>query len=81
MKTNSNPNVLLDSVITKLCLKNDAALSRALEVQPPVISKIRNSRLPVGDTMLCRMHEASGMSIAALRTLAGVKPLLRSTVA
>lgn len=39
-----DPNNLLDSLIEKLHLKNDAALSRALEVAPPVISKIRLKR-------------------------------------
>ena len=34
-----NPNRLLDTLIENLRLKNDAALSRALEVAPPVISK------------------------------------------
>eukprot|EP01030_Chromulinospumella_sphaerica_P007478 gene7478-7311_t len=32
-----NPNRLLDTLIENLRLKNDAALSRALEVAPPVI--------------------------------------------
>ncbi len=40
-----DPNNLLDTLIEKLHLKNDAALSRALEVAPPVISKIRHRRL------------------------------------
>lgn len=43
-----DPNRLLDTLIVHLNLKNDAALSRALEVAPPVISKIRHNRLPVG---------------------------------
>ena len=37
-QVNYDPNHLLDSLIEKLNLKNDAALSRALEVAPPVIS-------------------------------------------
>ena len=37
-----DPNRLLDTLIRHLNLKNDAALSRALEVAPPVISKIRH---------------------------------------
>lgn len=80
MKT-SNPDVLLDSVITKLNLKNDAALARSLQVAPPVISKIRSGRLPVGSSFLCRLHEASGISIASLRTLGGIPPILKSTAA
>ena len=50
-----NPNRLLDTLIENLRLKNDAALSRALEVAPPVISTIRHHRLPVGASLLIRM--------------------------
>ncbi|MES2931912.1 MAG: hypothetical protein V4805_00265 [Pseudomonadota bacterium] len=66
-----NPNRLLDTLIEKLRLKNDAALSRALEVAPPVISKIRHHRLPVGASLLIRMHEVSDLSIRDLRYLMG----------
>lgn len=66
-----NPDNLLDSLIERLNLKNDAALSRALEVAPPVISKIRHRRLPVGASMLIRMHEVSNMDIRELRELMG----------
>ena len=66
-----DPNNLLDTLIDKLHLKNDAALSRALEVAPPVISKIRHRRLPVGASLLIRMHEVSDLSIRELRTLMG----------
>jgi hypothetical protein len=66
-----DPNNLLDSLIEKLNLKNDAALSRALEVAPPVISKIRHRRLPVGASLLIRMHEVSDLSIRELRILMG----------
>ncbi len=68
-----DPNNLLDTLIEKLHLKNDAALSRALEVAPPVISKIRHRRLPVGASLLIRMHEVSDLSIRELRTLMGDK--------
>jgi len=66
-----DPNKLLDALIEKMGLKNDAALSRRLEVQPPVISKIRHRHLPVGASLLIRMHEESGLSIRELRTLMG----------
>ena len=64
-----NPNRVLDAIIDKLQLKNDAALSRALEVAPPVISKIRHNTLPIGATILIRMHEISDFSIRELREL------------
>ena len=68
-----DPNRLLDAIIARLRLKNDAALSRALEVAPPVISKIRHNTLPIGATLLLRMHEESNFSIRELRELM-VKP-------
>jgi hypothetical protein len=64
-----DPNRVLDAIINKLRLKNDAALSRVLEVAPPVISKIRHNTLPIGATILLRMHEVSDYSIRELRTL------------
>ncbi len=66
-----DPNSLLDTLISKLRLKNDAALCRALEVAPPVISKIRHKKLPIGASMLIRMHEVSDLSIRELRDLMG----------
>jgi hypothetical protein len=66
-----DPNNLLETLIQKLNLKNDAALSRALEVAPPLISKIRHRRLPVGASLLIRMHEVSNLSIKDLRELMG----------
>ena len=66
-----NPNYLLDNLLGKMQLKNDAALSRMLEVGPPVISKIRHGCLPVGASLLIRMHEVTGMSIRDLRDLMG----------
>lgn len=66
-----DPNHLLRVLLQKLNLKNDAALSRALEVAPPVISKIRHRRLPVGASLLIRMHEVCGLSIGDLRELLG----------
>ena len=61
---------LLDAVMTKLGLKNDAALARTLEVAPPVISKIRHGRLPVGATLLIRMHEVTDIAIRELKAIA-----------
>ena len=66
-----NPGHLLDKLISRLQLKNDRALADALDVDPPVISNIRGHRLPVGATLLIRMHEVSDLSIAELRLLMG----------
>ncbi|UUZ51959.1 hypothetical protein LP420_03670 [Massilia sp. B-10] len=69
------PNKLLDTLIEKMNLKNDAELCRVLEVQPPIISKIRHRKLAVGATILLRMHEKSDMSI---RDLEGIVQLVHA---
>jgi plasmid maintenance system antidote protein VapI len=71
MPSTYDPNNLLDELLDRLRLKNDAALSRILEVAPPVISKIRHNRNQVGASMLIRMHEVTGLSIRDLRDLMG----------
>ena len=63
-------NDLLDMLLDKPGMKNDAALARALEVAPPVISKIRHGRLPVGASLLIRMHEVFDVSISELKRIA-----------
>lgn len=66
-----NPSNLLDALLVHLGLKNDAALARALEVAPPLLSKLRHRTLPVAGSLLIRMHEVSKLSIAELRILLG----------
>ncbi|MQR00972.1 hypothetical protein [Glaciimonas soli] len=66
-----DPCYLLDALIEKLQVKNDAGLCRRLGIQPPVISKIRHHRKPVGAAILIRMHEESDLTISELRTLLG----------
>jgi hypothetical protein len=66
-----NPSALLDALIKILALKNDAALCKVLQVDAPVISKIRSRRLDVGPAMLIRMHDVAGMPIKDLRSLMG----------
>ncbi|MGZ5857238.1 MAG: hypothetical protein ACXWJK_08360 [Burkholderiaceae bacterium] len=66
-----DPNKLIDALIKQLALKNDAALSKHLDIEPPVISKVRHRKLRVGAALLIRMHEVSGLSIRELRDLMG----------
>ncbi|MYM92768.1 hypothetical protein GTP90_02700 [Rugamonas sp. FT81W] len=66
-----DPARLVDGLIERMQLKNDAALAKRLDVQPPVISKVRNRRLAIGATLLLRMHDASNLSIAELRDMYG----------
>lgn len=66
-----DPNHLLDSVIERMKLPSDAALARALDVTPPVISKMRHGRIPIGASMLIRIHEETGLNVRDLRELMG----------
>lgn len=65
-------NNLLDALIARLSLKNDSALSRTLKVAPPVLSKLRHGKLPVGPALLCKASEATDLNIRQLRELMGV---------
>jgi len=60
-------NNLLDEVMYKMHLKNDAALAKLLEVAPPVISKIRHGTLPIGATIALNIHESTGMSFDLIK--------------
>ncbi|QRX84770.1 hypothetical protein JQN73_03965 [Glaciimonas sp. PAMC28666] len=66
-----NPAGLLEALIEKLHLKNDAALCRAMQVEPSLISKIRHRGVPLGAALLIRMHEVSGLTVRELRALMG----------
>lgn len=66
-----NPNGLLDEVIRILNLKNDADLSRAFDIAPPVASKIRHHHMPVGNSLMIKCHEIAGMSFPAIRSFIG----------
>lgn len=66
-----NPNQLLDALLKRLNLKNDAALSHALDVARPVLANIRKGSLGIGAWLLLRMAEISNLSIPDLRRLMG----------
>lgn len=69
--TTYNANGLIDAMIDKHDLKNDAALARLLKVAPPVISKIRHNGLPVGATFILKCHEIAGLSVENVRSFIG----------
>ena len=63
-----NENALLDLAADILKAKNDAALCRALELSPPVISKTRHMRLPVGAGLVIKIHEATGLAVREIKS-------------
>lgn len=66
---NYDPNQLLDAVMAKLALKNDAALSQVLGVTAPLLSKVRHRRLPVSAELMIKVHDATTLSIAEIKGL------------
>ncbi|MDQ9169657.1 helix-turn-helix transcriptional regulator [Oxalobacteraceae bacterium R-40] len=67
--TCNDPDHLLDMLKALKDLQNDAALSHALQVAPPIISKIRNGRMNISPGMLLRIHDVFGIPLADLRKL------------
>ncbi len=66
-----DPNPLLDALIARLNLKNDAALCHALDIARPILAQIRHRALGIGAWLLQRMSEVSKLSIAELRRMMG----------
>lgn len=58
---------LLDILKDDFDLKNDRELAEFLEIQPSMISKIRNGRMKVTPNMLLIIHDATDWSIAKIR--------------
>ncbi|RJG22230.1 hypothetical protein [Massilia cavernae] len=66
-----DPNKLIDTVIQKLQLKNDRGVAKLLQVETPIITNVRNNRLPLSGHLFIRLCEVTGMSAADLRDLMG----------
>jgi len=60
---------LLDEIKKRYEVKNDAELSRKLDVPPPTISKIRSCKVNVSADMILRIHETFGMPVKEIREL------------
>lgn len=62
-------HALLDTVRGKFGIKSDRALSKALGLTPPTISKIRRGRKPVSAETVLRVHDVTGWSIGFIKAL------------
>lgn len=60
---------LFDTLMEENNLKNDARLAKFLDLPPPVVSKIRNGRMPIGATLIIAVHEITGMQISEIKHL------------
>jgi len=60
---------LVDHLLSSQQLKNDAALSRALDVVPAIISKVRSGRMNVSSTIILNIHETFDIPVKTIRSL------------
>lgn len=65
-------NFLLDQLLEYGGLKNDAALSRELDVAPPVISKLRHNKLPFGPSLYIKTMRVFGLSLGDIDAALGL---------
>lgn len=72
------PAVLLDTMLERMGLKNDAALARTLELPPPVVSKIRHKQASVTAAILLRIHDVTRWPVNEIRALMGITPQFQS---
>ena len=59
--------LLLSQIMRHNKIKNYAALSRVIGVSTPALSKYVNGDLPIGDSMILRLHETFGVPVASIR--------------
>lgn len=65
------PGALLNALRAQLALASDAALAKALGVEPVLVGRLRTCDTPLSGILLLSMHQVSGMTVARMRTLAG----------
>ena len=71
--TNDRSGMLLDEMIAKYKFKNDAALAKFLEWNPPVISKYRHGKSALTPAAILHIHDKTGWAIAEIRRLIASK--------
>lgn len=64
---------LFDTVMKQQKCKNDAALSRVLEVDPGALSRMRNEKLKVGAVLILRIHKLTKISVEDIEAMIGDK--------
>lgn len=69
MKSTIPPHPLLDTLLQENNLKNDAALCRALRIQPANLSKIRHGVIPVSDYLRVKVMRHFHWTINRLDTV------------
>ena len=66
-----DPGLLLDSLLDRMHLPEDAELAKRLRMDRRLLGKIRERRLQISGSMLMQMQEATGITVAELRRILG----------
>jgi len=66
-----DPNHLLNYLLEKIGVANDAGLARKLKVSERIIKKMRERKISISASMMLWLHEASGLTMNELRELLG----------
>lgn len=61
------PVQFLNWLVLHLELKNDSALSKKIGIPRPLISKIRNRKMPIGPSFILRVHEVADIPVKEMR--------------
>jgi transcriptional regulator with XRE-family HTH domain len=64
-----HPELLLNYLKGRFKAANDARLARRLGVNPSVISRLRNRKMPVSAAFLLLIYDETGISIADLKKM------------
>lgn len=65
----THPHAVIDAVLGKYKIESDAALARTLKIAPTAISRVRSGTVPLGASMVLRLHETLGMPVKEIRKL------------
>lgn len=58
---------LFEEIKTVMNLNSDAAVGRALDYPPTVISKLRHGKIATGPGTILRIHEKTGIPVKRIR--------------
>jgi hypothetical protein len=62
---------LFDELKLRGGLRTDAALAALLEIVPTNLCRMRQGHIPLGASVILRVHECFGLPVAEIRALSG----------
>ena len=65
-------NALIDHLLERFNLGTDAALARMMELQPPVISKMRHGKMSLTPNFILKVHDTFDIPIKEIKKIADV---------